>query len=270
MKRQHNGLWYTGSPVLQPTTDHNDNPTNPPIMRPSPSPTIHKTHQTNDSSSMAITNPNVTEATYSNTTTPSVRNMTWTSQALQALRHLELWHQRMGHPAHCTLQRTAQVVHRLPKIPSNYSHLHCPYCDIAKLTKKSGNPTSKQETFIPGTAFHMDLGFIQGPKMIKDDNGISCPSKTQTAQHPHDGYSAYLIIVDAATRYVLWFPLKSRSPPLALIDKFFSKNGHPSRRVISTSPNGLLHQSKVSLTSVKNMATQKMPTKSWTNPLKNS
>jgi hypothetical protein len=80
--------------------------------------------------------------------------------------------------------------------------------------------------------------------MIKDDNSISRPSKTQTAQHSHHGYSAYLIIVDAATRYVFYFPLKSRSPPLALIDKFLSKNGHPSRQVISTSPNGLLHQSK--------------------------
>jgi hypothetical protein len=172
-------------------------------------------------------------------TTTSVRTTTWTAQASQALKQLELWHQRMGHPAPCTLQRTAQVVEGLPKIPSNFSHFHCPYCDIAKLAKKSGNPTSERKAFIPGTAFHMDLGFIP-----KDDMGISRPSKTQTAQQSHDGYSAYLIIVDAATRYVFCFPLKSRSPPLALIDKFLNKNGHPQQQVTSTSPNSLLHKSK--------------------------
>jgi hypothetical protein len=69
------------------------------------------------------------------------------------------------------------------------------------------------ETFLAGTAFHMDLGFIRVPKIIKDENGQSKTTKTTTAQLSHNGYSAYLIIVDAATRYVFCFPLKSRSPP---------------------------------------------------------
>jgi hypothetical protein len=50
--------------------------------------------------------------------------------------------------------------------------------------------------------------------------------------------------VDTATLCVFCFPLKSRSPPLALINKFLNKNGHPQQQVISTSPNGLLHKSK--------------------------
>jgi hypothetical protein len=241
MKRQCDSLWYTDSPVLMPppTLANTSSVTDADLES---TPIVHKFstletfHQTRQHS------PTSAETAPTNTTT-SVQTTTWNAQASQALKQLELWHQRMGHPAPRTLQRTAQVVDGLLKIPSNFSHFHCPYCNIAKLAKKSGNPTSECKTFIPGTAFHMDLGFIRGPKMVKDNMGISRPSKTQTAQQSH-GYLAYLIIVDPATCYVFCFPLKSQSPPLALIDKFLYKNGHPQRRVISTSPNGLLHKSK--------------------------
>jgi hypothetical protein len=145
----------------------------------------------------------------------------------------------MWHLAPHTLQRTAQVVDGLPKIPSNFSHFHCPYCNIAKLAKKSGNPTSERKTVIPSTTFHIDLGFICSPKMIKDNIVIPRPSKTQTTQQLHDGYLAYCV-----TRYLFCFPLKSRSPPLALINKFLNKNRHPQQQVIRTSPNSLLHKSK--------------------------
>jgi hypothetical protein len=190
MKRQCNGLWYTDSPVLMPpptltnklsVTDANLGST----------PIVHKVNKL-DMSHQTRQHPPKSEDTMPTNTTTAVRTTTWTAQASQALKQLELWHQRMGHPAPCTLQRTAQVVEGLPKIPSNFSHFHCPYCDIAKLAKTSGNPTSERETFIPGTAFHMDLGFICGPKMVKDNMGISRPSKTQTAQQSHDGYLAYL------------------------------------------------------------------------------
>jgi hypothetical protein len=135
-------------------------------------PIVHKVNKLDMSHQTRQHSPKSEDTMPTNTTT-SVQTTTWTAQALQALKQLELWHQRMGHPAPCTLQRTAQVVEALPKIPSNFSHFHCPYCNIAKLAKKSGNPTSKRETFIPGTTFHMDLGFIRGSKMVKDNMGIS-------------------------------------------------------------------------------------------------
>jgi hypothetical protein len=115
---------------------------------------------------------------------------------------------------------------------------------MAKLTKKSGNPTSTRDTFLPGTAFHMDLGFIRGPKIAKDGTGRPTPTRTQTAQLSHDGYSAYLLIIDAASRYVFCFPLKSRSPPITLIDRFLNQHGRAKQRLtISTTPDGLLHKS---------------------------
>jgi hypothetical protein len=217
MKRQRDGLWYTDSPVLMPppTLANTSSVTDADLES---TPIVHKLN-TLDTSHQTRQHSLTSEGGLQQPQQPQCK-------ASQALKHLELWHQQMGHPAPCTLQTTAQVVDGLPKIPSNFSHFHCSYCYIAKLAKKSGNPTSERETFIPGTAFHMDLGFIPSPKMIKDNTGIPRPSKTQTAQQSHDGYPAYFLIVYAATPYVFCFPLKLRSPPAALIDKFLNKNGH--------------------------------------------
>jgi hypothetical protein len=222
MKRKKDGLWYTDMPVLIPP--HQPNPRTPHIH-------IQKAATTNTASPQSI-----------DQAPTSIRTTTWTSQASQALKHLELWHQRMGHPAPRTLQRTSRVVQGLPAFSNEFSHFHCPFCDMAKLQKSSGNKESTREVFLPGTAFHMDLGFIRGPKTVMANNGTT--TTTKTAQLSHDGYSAYLIIVDAATRYVFCFPLKTRSPPIALIDRFLSKNGCTKRNpIITTMPNGLLHKS---------------------------
>jgi hypothetical protein len=61
-----------------------------------------------------------------------------------------------------------------------------------------------------------------------------------------DGNVTYLSIVDAATRYLWVFPLKSKNPPTELIDKFLSRYGskHP-KRYISTDPKGQLAQSQM-------------------------
>jgi hypothetical protein len=149
----------------------------------------------------------------------------------------------MVHPAPRALQCTSQVVNG-PQPILQFSHFQWPFCDVAKLTKKSANTQSTRDTFLAGTAFHMDLGFIRGPKIIKDENGQSKTTKTTTAQLSHGGYSAYLIIFDAATRYVFCFPLESRSPPMITqIDRFISKNGQVHGNFIRTSPNSLLHKS---------------------------
>jgi hypothetical protein len=90
----------------------------------------------------------------------------------------------------------------------------------------------------------MDLGFIRGPKKLKEAVTQELSQKQPTVQLSHDGYSAYLLIIDAATRYTWCFPLRSRSPPLKLIDKFLTKHGQADKlRTITTTPNGLLHKS---------------------------
>jgi hypothetical protein len=157
----------------------------------------------------------------------------------------------MGHPSPRTLRNTTRVVDGLPSFPPTDSLFHCPFCDIAKMTKSSSNKQSTRDSFLPGTAFHMDIGFVRGPKNLKEIMGDTHVAPQATSQLSHDGYSAYLLIVDAASRFIFCFPLKSKSPPIDLIDKFLSRHGRAKAKLneststglISTDPNGLLHRS---------------------------
>jgi hypothetical protein len=158
---------------------------------------------------------NVTPTNYHPTTNlPQSCTKTWTSNASQALKHLELWHQRMGHPSPCTLRNTTRVVEGLQTFPPGDSLFHCPFCDIAKMTKTSSNKKSTRDSFLPGTAFHMYIGFVRGPKNLKDLLGDTHVAPHSTSQLSHGGYSSYLTIVDAASQFIFCFPLKSKSPPL--------------------------------------------------------
>jgi hypothetical protein len=113
------------------------------------------------------------------------------------------------------------------------------------MTKTSGNKQSTRDNFLPATAFHMDIGFVRGPKNLKDLLGDTQVAPQATSQLSHHGYSSYLSIVDAASQFIFCFPLKLKSPPIDLIDKFLAKHGGATQqKVISTDPNGLLHKSK--------------------------
>jgi transposase InsO family protein len=148
----------------------------------------------------------------------------------------------MGHPSPDTLRSTTQVVEGIPPLPHDTSFFHCPFCDMAKMQKQSGNPTSLRDNFMPGTAYHMDLGFIRGPNNLPDVIKNSA-TPTFTSQLSHDGYNAYLLIIDAASRYIFCFLLKSKSPPVQIIDQFLAKHGRASNKIITTSPDGALHKS---------------------------
>jgi transposase InsO family protein len=160
-----------------------------------------------------------------------------------AMKNLELWHQRMGHPSNRTLRRTQRVIDGIPRLPDAEAIFSCPFCDKAKLRKHHGKGPSTRETFLPGTSFHMDIGFIRGPKNLKEviNNGAT-PKETIIASH--DGYTCYLLIIDSATRYVWTFLLKERSPPISLLKQFLTKHGYPKQaNTITTSPTGLLAKS---------------------------
>lgn len=165
----------------------------------------------------------------------------------QNLYNMELWHQRMGHVGWRTLQKTREMVDGIPTLPLQDSGFHCPYCDASKQTKKSGNKTAKRETFEPGTAFHMDLGFVSGPSNLEDVLHKGSTPK-MTTQKSYDGHVAYLLIVDAATRYSWVFLLKDKRPPLRIIEAFLETNGCAKQyrkcQEISTSPIGTLARSQ--------------------------
>jgi hypothetical protein len=243
MARHHDGLWYTTNPVLLPPTDESS--TIPTV--PMATPTINKTTsahqprlQTIDEQT-PIDDKNTTIATP--TTTPTI-NLS------KSLEQLELWHQRMGHPAQRALHQTQKVVEGIPALPPINSLFSCPFCDMAKLRKSNRHKESLREVFTPGTSFHMDLGFIRGPSNLEDvvKNGAT-PSKTIVKSR--DGYEAYLLIVDAATRYIWVFLLKGKHPPIATIAQFLEKHGTAHKGTITTTPGGLLAKSRSFKTTCK-------------------
>ena len=163
--------------------------------------------------------------------------------AAKQSKQFEIWHQRMGHPSVETLRRTQKVVHGIPPIPSGIDQVfHCPSCAASKLTKAHHGPTATRQPFRQGTMFHMDLGYIRGPVNLNETVIGEAPGEIQVQSV--DGHVAYLLIIDAATRFVWTFLLVDEHPPLSLIDHFLCRFGNPERTVITTDPSNILAKSK--------------------------
>ena len=92
----------------------------------------------------------------------------------------------------------------------------------------------------------MDLGFFRGPSNLEDvmHEGAS-PSDT-TIMKSMEGRIACLTAVDAATRVLWTFPLKSKHLPTAIIENFLNRHGTKGpKRSMTPNPDGLLAQSQV-------------------------
>ena len=91
--------------------------------------------------------------------------------------------------------------------------------------------------YIPGTAYHMDVGYIRGPSNIHKIIHEGAQPK-HNIQQSHDGYTSYLLIIDAASRYIFVFPLKSGAPLINIIDMFLKRygNANKKRHLITKTP----------------------------------
>ena len=238
MARHSDGLWYTTNPILMPPPTNTSTKDDPPINASPMTPSISKASTAHQPHLAPIDE------------TTSSEDMKPTIKITKSLEQLKLWHQRMGHPAPRALQQTQQVVEGMPHLPNNNSIFSCPFCDKAKLRKADRNKNSLREVFIPGTSFHMDLGFIRGPSNLEEvvKNGAT---PTKTIVKSRDGYEAYLLIIDAATRYIWVFLLKGKHPPIATIAQFLQKHGTAIKGKITTTPGGLLDKSKSFATACK-------------------
>jgi hypothetical protein len=180
MARHQDGLWYTTNPVLMPPTE--DTPTTPTTTAECLEyPTITKTATTHQPRLSPI---DETMALHDNTISmdgepKSIDSALPTVKVTKSIEQLEIWHQRMGHPAPRALYETQRVVEGIPLLPRDSPIFKCPFCDMAKLRKANRHKESLREVFIPGTSFHMDLGFIRGPSNLEEvvKNGAT-PAKT--------------------------------------------------------------------------------------------
>ena len=101
------------------------------------------------------------------------------------IQNLELWHQRMGHISPRTLQATQRCTSGIPHLPSIPSKFKCPFCEKAKMMKRSGKRKS-EDAFIPGQVFHMDLSFVNGPSNLEDMITSNAPPK-EIVKHSCEG-----------------------------------------------------------------------------------
>ena len=140
----------------------------------------------------------------------------------------ELWHQRLLHPSEQVMKKIGECVDGVPKRFQPHQLHHCDTCHQAKSIyrrKKSDENTDPQHI---GERFHMDYGFVSGKK---DGNLI----------RSHDGYKAYLLIVDAKTRYTWIFLSKNKVPPIQTVKLFLQLHGRKEgTRVVRTDQGGEL------------------------------
>ena len=144
------------------------------------------------------------KCTVKEATVPSINKLQ------KALEH-ELWHQRLLHPGETAMKYLHQCVEGVPKLNKHPLH-KCNICDEMKITRQYHKEGRSQDTTRPGERFHMDLGFVRGKK---DDISV----------RSHDGYCAYLLIIDHHTRYGWVFLSKNKHPPLATVRYFLNSYG---------------------------------------------
>lgn len=144
----------------------------------------------------------------------------------------ELWHQRMGHVGLKKLQATAQCTKGMPNIGNFHPLFKCRACAIAKMSK---TPKRKKEhqAQLPGERFHMDFGFVRGPKnlqaLLNKRHMAEHKVRHAKSHHPiktsHDGYSSYLLITNAASRHTWIFLTKTKEPPIVTLEVFLTQHG---------------------------------------------
>ena len=237
---ERNGLWYASNSILMPPTSAGPTKRNIGSCQ---------SLRINKMTTSAPTDDNDVDAkqfyAIDDNASPniSIRTAGVFSNMSKALKQLELWHQRTGHLAPRTMRHTQKCVDGMPPLPDASPIFSCKFCDMAKQRKANRGLPISSENYKPGTAYHMDLGFIRGPDNLPDmiSNGAT---KGKHVIEGRRGETCYLLIIDAATRQLWTFPLKNKNPPTSLIDSFLKKNGIGHKRAkITTSPDGMLARS---------------------------
>jgi hypothetical protein len=95
----------------------------------------------------------------------------------------------------------------------------CQACNDDTINYAPMGPTSETDHLLPGTGFHIDIGFIRASS---DDFGITPLNRVFTS---YDGNNTYLLIVCAKARHTRKFCQASKSPPIFIIEQFLTIYG---------------------------------------------
>ena len=176
----------------------------------------------------------------STNTTPNIGYVPSTSSnacaivnSLRKHTEYELWHQRLLHAGHTSMDTLYKCAHGVPQFKRHDFH-SCKICHEMNITKSSNKNANNAPVITAfGQRFQMDFGFMKG----KLGNNTNIRS--------HDGYNSYLLIVDYHTRYLWVFLTKNKSPPLKVVTQFLSTYGtKDGTRIIRTDQGGELARSQ--------------------------
>ena len=162
-----------------------------------------------------------------------------TSKAAQLAS--ELWLLRMGCPAMSTLQKT---VHHSDGVEVDITPHPYHFSDIATDAKPRRSPATKDKIHPatePGERFHMDFGFMRASSAeYKKVRG-----KPRIVES-YDGFTSYLIVMDAVSRKMWIFLNRSKEPPLEHVGAFLQREGLKDGplRAIRTDQGGELARSE--------------------------
>lgn len=131
----------------------------------------------------------------------------------------ELWATRLGFCGEHQLMILPQHVTGVPK-------LHChplrfiDWKEEAQIRRQpAGGPADDLDE--AGARFHMDFGFIRA----STGDLLRPNSQADRVVESYDGFSSYLLIVDAAKKMSWVFCTKSKEPPLTLVSLFLTTYG---------------------------------------------
>ena len=89
---------------------------------------------------------------------------------------------------------------------------------------------------LPGQRWFLDFGFLRSSTSDFTQPNLA----TDRVVTSFDGFTAYLLIIDEASRFVWAFPRKSKEPPADLVSQFLQMFGRKSGGVIRCDQGGEL------------------------------
>ncbi len=120
----------------------------------------------------------------------------------------EVWALRFGSPGEGQLDKLPKHVDGTPPVFKYHPFRHIDFKEQAYIRNQPSRKTAER---LPGcgSGFFLDFGFMHA----SSDNYKHPNKATDRIVLSYDGYSAYLIIVDSASRQVWVFLTASKSPP---------------------------------------------------------
>ena len=171
------------------------------------------------------------------TLTYSAASVSAVSTARRVLKS-ELWAARLGY---CSEWQLTKIPLHADGTPSKFFPHPLRFIDHKEQARVRKQPagTHSEQAILPGQRFLMDFGFMRA-----STSDYSTPNiERDRVVESFDGYVAYLIIVDEASKFVWIFLRKSKEPPIELVSHFLQIYGRRSGGVIRCDQGGELARS---------------------------